>query len=89
MFNEAIRCLDEGVSGSPGPDAAGQIDLGSVMGLGFPAFRGGILWYGEQLTAQNVFQTLSELSALSPARLTPAEGLVARAKQKKSFFAAL
>lgn len=47
MVNEAIRAHDEGVAGVPGEDAAKQIDLASVMGMGFAPFRGGIMRYAE------------------------------------------
>jgi len=41
LVNEAVRCLDEGVCGAPGKEAASQIDLASVFGIGFAPFRGG------------------------------------------------
>lgn len=45
MAVEALRAYHEGVAGNPGLEAAGQLDLGAVMGIGFPAFRGGVLRY--------------------------------------------
>ena len=56
MLNEALVCLSEGVAGKPSPEAVWQIDLGSVMGFGFPPFRGGLLFFlntkGPRLVAE-------------------------------------
>lgn len=56
MLNEALVCLSEGVAGKPSPEAVWQIDLGSVMGFGFPPFRGGLMFYlntkGPRLVAE-------------------------------------
>ena len=43
MQAEAKLCYHEGVAGMPGPEALAQINLASIMGIGYPAFRGGIL----------------------------------------------
>lgn len=43
MTSEARRCFEEGVAGAPGAEARAQINLGSIMGIGYPAFRGGVL----------------------------------------------
>ena len=58
MINEAVRCLDEGVAGAPGPEAANQIDLGTVMGIGFPPFRGGLLHYADSLGVDRLTVTV-------------------------------
>lgn len=44
MCIEAVRCLEEGVV-----SCAGDADLGLIMGLGFPVFRGGPLRYIDSL----------------------------------------
>ena len=44
MTLEALRAYEEEVAGSPSDEAMGQIDLSSVMGFGFPPFKGGILY---------------------------------------------
>lgn len=43
MINEAGLCYLEGVAGDAGPEAVAQINLASIMGIGYPAFRGGVL----------------------------------------------
>ena len=44
MVNEACDILDEGVAGS-----AADIDLVTVLGYGFPRWRGGLMHYAESL----------------------------------------
>ncbi|RIL09724.1 MAG: fatty acid oxidation complex subunit alpha FadJ [Proteobacteria bacterium] len=80
LVNEAVRCLDEGVAGAPGPEAASQIDLGSVMGMGFPPFHGGILSYSEKRGLKEIAGRLEELEKNFGARFAPARGITIRAK---------
>ena len=42
VVNEFCRLLDERMIGSHG-----DVDVVSVMGYGFPAFRGGVMWWAE------------------------------------------
>lgn len=86
MFSEAILCLDEGVAGEPGSDAAKQIDLGTIMGLGFPAFRGGIIYYGEALGAKQVVNILQKLERNFGQRFRPNRGIFQRAEKGLSFY---
>ncbi len=85
MINEAIRCLDESVAGNPGPEAAGQIDLGSVHGFGFPDFRGGVLHYAQSLGSKAVLQKMLELEKSFGQRFSPCLGLRSRADKDSSF----
>jgi len=89
LINEAVLCLDEGVAGSPGPEAARQIDLGTVMGMGFPPFRGGLLYYAESIGAKNIVHTMQHLSKEFGTRFKPVEGIVVRAEKAKSFYEAV
>lgn len=84
LINEAVKCLDEGVAGNPGPDAANQIDLGTVMGMGFPPFRGGLLHYAQDVGAAMILQTLEKLEKQHGPRFTPAEGIAQRARNGRS-----
>ena len=46
VVNEACRVLDEGIVVK-----AGDIDTASILGMGFPAFRGGIVHWGDSVGA--------------------------------------
>lgn len=46
MLLEAVRVLDDGVVQRPG-----DVDLGMIYGLGFPAFRGGLLHWSDEVGA--------------------------------------
>lgn len=85
LINEAVRCLDEGVAGNPSPEAANQIDLGLVMGAGFPPFRGGILYYADQLGVPEVTKKLQHLVKECGPRFTPWEGILKRSFINKGF----
>lgn len=81
FVNEAIRCLDEGVLGS-----AVDGDLGAVLGLGFPPFRGGPFHYVDQRGAAAVEDALRRLAQALGPRYEPATGLVASARERRTFF---
>ena len=84
MVNEAVRCLDDAVAGTPGAQAAGQIDLASVMAAGFPSFRGGVLQYADDLSVAQVLKRFEELQKTFP-RFRPAEGVSSRAASGRGF----
>jgi 3-hydroxyacyl-CoA dehydrogenase len=58
MVNEAVRTLEEGVLRS-----ARDGDVGAVIGIGFPPFRGGPFWYIDQTGAARVLARLRALEA--------------------------
>ncbi|MFM1848507.1 MAG: multifunctional fatty acid oxidation complex subunit alpha, partial [Pseudomonadota bacterium] len=89
LINEAARCLDEAVAGAPGVDAANQIDLGSVMGFGFPPFRGGLLYYADSIGAQKIAIKIAELHRKFGERFAPAPGILKRAETGGSFHSAV
>ena len=60
LVNEAMKCLNQGVAGSDHELAKKQIDLGTVMGIGFPPFRGGVLYYAEQTGLSHIREKLQE-----------------------------
>lgn len=70
MINEAARCLDEGVVRHPD-----HVDLGTVLGTGFPPFRGGLLRWTRELGEAKVRRDLEEMAARHGARFAPAPPL--------------
>jgi 3-hydroxyacyl-CoA dehydrogenase/enoyl-CoA hydratase/3-hydroxybutyryl-CoA epimerase len=71
LVNEAMKCLLEGVAGADRELAQKQIDLGTVMGIGFPPFRGGVLYYANQAGLELLKGKLSALHAEYGSRYQP------------------
>jgi 3-hydroxyacyl-CoA dehydrogenase/enoyl-CoA hydratase/3-hydroxybutyryl-CoA epimerase len=70
MVNEAARCLEEGVVGSPG-----ALDLAMIFGTGFPPFRGGLCRWADQTGLPSLIVKLEELAASVGPRFTPSDAL--------------
>jgi 3-hydroxyacyl-CoA dehydrogenase/enoyl-CoA hydratase/3-hydroxybutyryl-CoA epimerase len=81
MVNEAARCLDEGVVSTPG-----EVDLGMIMGTGFPPFRGGLLRYADSRGLKDIASALDALERRFGARYKAAESLLERAKSGRTFY---
>ena len=81
MVNEASRCLEEGVVGEPA-----TVDLGMIMGTGFPAFRGGLLRYADSLGLNTVVERLRALERKLGERFRPADALVKMAEKSYASF---
>src|SRR5262249_744589 len=80
FVNEAIRCLEEGVLRS-----ASDGDLGAVLGLGFPPFRGGPFHYADALGLSGLTDKLRGLAQRHGDRFEPAGLLVERAREGRTF----
>jgi 3-hydroxyacyl-CoA dehydrogenase/enoyl-CoA hydratase/3-hydroxybutyryl-CoA epimerase/enoyl-CoA isomerase len=77
---EAVRCLEEGIA-----DSAAEVDMGLVLGLGFPRFRGGPLRYIDTLGIEVFCQLVEKHQAQGPLyRLT--EGFGQRRASQETFF---
>jgi 3-hydroxyacyl-CoA dehydrogenase/enoyl-CoA hydratase/3-hydroxybutyryl-CoA epimerase len=70
MVNEAVHCLQEGVISSPRDG-----DLGAILGLGFPPFRGGPFRYVDAVGREVITARLEELAAKHGKRFEPATEL--------------
>jgi 3-hydroxyacyl-CoA dehydrogenase/enoyl-CoA hydratase/3-hydroxybutyryl-CoA epimerase len=81
MVNEAVRCLEEGILRS-----ARDGDIGAVMGLGFPPFRGGPFRWVDQVGVSIVVKQLEDLATDHGDRFAPAPMLVEMAKEDARFF---
>ncbi|MFM7207967.1 MAG: 3-hydroxyacyl-CoA dehydrogenase NAD-binding domain-containing protein [Planctomycetaceae bacterium] len=79
MLLEALRVLDEGIV-RDGRD----IDLAVIHALGFPAFRGGVLAWGDSLGAAEIVRRLGSLADLGP-RMRPPERLLAHVAHGRPF----
>jgi 3-hydroxyacyl-CoA dehydrogenase len=77
LINEGAQLLDEGIAQRPG-----DIDIVYIYGYGFPAHRGGPMFYGSMIGMDKVYSRISEFRETlraddwNPARLlkTLAEG---------------
>lgn len=82
MINEAAWCLQEGVCLE-----SSDVDIGMIMGTGFPAFRGGLLHYADSIGVDKILADLEKFSAkFSQERFSPCEYLVNLAKKKERFY---
>ncbi|MBI3602144.1 MAG: enoyl-CoA hydratase/isomerase family protein [Candidatus Omnitrophica bacterium] len=82
MINEAARILQEGIV-----EGADTVDVGMVMGTGFPAFRGGLLRYADFLGIDQIVSDLEELeNRFKDGRFKVAEYLLNLKAQGRQFF---
>ena len=71
MVDEAVRCLRDKIVEHPW-----QVDFSLTYGIGFPAFRGGLLtWARQTITPDQVADTLESLTAAYGKRFEPCPGL--------------
>ncbi len=76
MVNEAARCLEEKVVETPQ-----DVDLGMIMGTGFPPFRGGLLRYADSIGPQKIVVKLEALAKKYGKRFEPSPALRKIAQQ--------
>jgi 3-hydroxyacyl-CoA dehydrogenase / enoyl-CoA hydratase / 3-hydroxybutyryl-CoA epimerase len=81
MALETARCFEEGVIANP-IDA----DIGSILGIGFPAWTGGTLSYIDTLGAKAFADECQRLAKTWGPRFEPSEWLVARGKKNEKFY---
>ena len=81
MINEAARCLEEKVV-----ERAEDVDLGMIMGTGFPAFRGGLLRYADTLGAKKIVERLKLYEPKFGSRFAPSDAILQRAAANRSFY---
>ncbi len=80
MLLEATRALDEGVVRDPR-----DVDLGLIFGIGFPPFKGGLLFWADTIGAKTLVEWLKPLEELGP-RFAATEMLLEMAKQDSKFY---
>ena len=80
MLTEASQVLSEGIVRDPG-----DVDMGLILGIGFPPFRGGILRWADSLGLGKVLEKLKPYEHLGT-RLHPTEQMRKLAAQGKGFY---
>ncbi|KAL2530584.1 Peroxisomal fatty acid beta-oxidation multifunctional protein MFP2 [Forsythia ovata] len=74
VVNEACRVLDEGIAVK-----AADLDISAVMGMGFPPYRGGIMFWADSLGSKYICSRLEEWSNLYGGFFKPCSYLAQRA----------
>ena len=81
MINEGARIVEEGIAAR-----ASDIDIIWVFGCGFPAHRGGPMFYADSVGLQAICDRLTEAATLTQDDdLAPAPLLVKLAQEGKRF----
>ena len=82
MINEAARCLEDKVV-----DSASTVDIGLMMGAGFPPFRGGLLRYADSLGPAKILKDLERFQKnVDAKRFEPSAYLRALASEGGGFY---
>jgi 3-hydroxyacyl-CoA dehydrogenase len=80
LVNEASRILEEGIA-----LRAVDVDIVYLNGYGFPAYRGGPMWYADTVGLKNVYNRICEFEEQHGELWTPAPLLETLALEGKSF----
>jgi 3-hydroxyacyl-CoA dehydrogenase/enoyl-CoA hydratase/3-hydroxybutyryl-CoA epimerase/3-hydroxyacyl-CoA dehydrogenase/enoyl-CoA hydratase/3-hydroxybutyryl-CoA epimerase/enoyl-CoA isomerase len=80
MLTEASRVLTEGIVREPG-----DVDMGLILGIGFPTFRGGILRWADSLGLPRVLEMLKKYEPLGE-RFQPTKQMRQLAAEGKGFY---
>lgn len=78
---ETVRCLEDGIV-----DSAIEADMGLILGLGFPKFRGGALRYIDHMGAGTFCALAQSYRELGPL-YTPPALLLGMAERQERFYA--
>ena len=80
MLLEATRVLEEGIVREPA-----DVDMGLILGIGFPPFKGGILRWADTVGAARLIERLEPFRALGK-RYEPTETLQKHAQTGEVFY---
>ncbi len=82
MINEASQLLQEQIVDDPS-----TVDVGMIMGTGFPPFRGGLLRFADQLGIDHIIESLKFLDGKYTAdRFQPSPYLLNLQRNKTNFY---
>ncbi len=80
MLTEASRVLTEGIVREPG-----DVDMGLILGIGFPTFRGGLLRWADDEGLGRILEKLKRYEHLGP-RFAPTEQMRRLAAEGRGFY---
>jgi 3-hydroxyacyl-CoA dehydrogenase len=80
LINEGARVLEEGIA-----LRAGDIDIVYVYGYGFPAYRGGPMWYADTVGLKKVCERVRQFAQQHGSAWAPAPLLERLAESGKTF----
>lgn len=80
MIIETARCLEQGIV-----DTAAEADMGLIMGIGFPPFRGGALKYADTLGLDHVVKACEKYAYLGKL-YEPTERMKEMAAKGESYY---
>jgi 3-hydroxyacyl-CoA dehydrogenase / enoyl-CoA hydratase / 3-hydroxybutyryl-CoA epimerase / enoyl-CoA isomerase len=80
MLVEASLILTEGIVRDPA-----DVDMGLILGLGFPTFKGGLLRWADTIGLDKIMATMAKYAHLGP-RFEPTEQMKRLAGERKGFF---
>lgn len=81
MINEAACTLEEQVV-----TTAMELDLALILGIGFPAFRGGLLKYSDEISLKTIIAGLNNFSKRWGKRFHPSTSLLKQKETGKGFY---
>ncbi|XP_031380091.1 peroxisomal fatty acid beta-oxidation multifunctional protein AIM1 [Punica granatum] len=76
VVNESCRVLEEGVV-----IRASDLDIASVLGMSFPSYRGGIVFWADRVGADHIYKSLKKWSELYGSFFKPSRFLEERASK--------
>jgi 3-hydroxyacyl-CoA dehydrogenase/enoyl-CoA hydratase/3-hydroxybutyryl-CoA epimerase len=77
---ETVRCMEEGVI-----EKVADANIGSIMGIGFPAWTGGVVQYINQYGLRKFVARAQELAARYGERFIPPALLIEKAEKDEIF----
>lgn len=80
MIIETARCLEQGIV-----ETAAEADMGLIMGIGFPPFRGGALKYADTLGLANIVEACKKYEHLGKL-FEPTDKMKAMAADGASYY---
>jgi 3-hydroxyacyl-CoA dehydrogenase len=80
LINEGAKVLDEGLA-----LRASDIDIIYIYGYGFPAFRGGPMWFGDREGLDRVYERVRQFEKEHGESWKPAPLLKQLAESKRTF----